>query len=115
MARQHRMSASDSDWQAESHPEHVYRSTLESGDDVVQLLCIAKYALTAGEPARAMSAIDAALEIARHSLSDLLVATGAPQGSSHAGGMVRSIASGSSSSERPTPVVPRPHPGPDRS
>jgi hypothetical protein len=113
MASQHRMTANDSEWQAESDSEHVYRTTLESGDDVVQLLCIAKYALTAGEPARAMYAIDAALEIARHSLSDLLVATGAPSGSSHAGGLVRSIASGSSYSERPGQISPQPH-GHDR-
>jgi hypothetical protein len=103
---------------SEDVPESVdlvrgQRAALESGDDVVQQLCIAKYALAAGDTERAISAVDAALEMSRHSLSDLLGNANSPDAVSHAGTLVRSMAAGSSSSERPAPVAPQRH-GNDR-
>jgi hypothetical protein len=86
------------------------RAALESGDELVQHLCIAKYALAAGDTDRAIAAVDAALEISRRSLSDLLDISSPSHARSHAGDLVRSSAAGGSNS---APVAPQRH-GTDR-
>jgi hypothetical protein len=94
---------------ANLHLDRDRRAALEDGDEVVQQLCIAKYALAAGDTERAMSAVDTALALSRHSLSGLLGSVNPPDAASHAGALVRSMAAGSSNSDRPAPVAPQRH------
>jgi hypothetical protein len=75
--------------------EQARRAALESGDEVVQQLTIAKYALTVGDTARAMTAIDSALEVSRHSLTELLGTVRRPGMMGFAGALVRSMAAAS--------------------
>jgi hypothetical protein len=56
--------------------EDVHALALHREDEVVQQLAVAKYALTIGDMARAMAAIDAALATARRSLTQLLAVVG---------------------------------------
>jgi hypothetical protein len=64
-------------------------SALERGDEIVQQLSIAKYALAAGDTEQAMDAIDAALTTSRGTLSELAVANVAPHNPTYAGALVR--------------------------
>jgi hypothetical protein len=82
-------------------------AALERGDDIVQQLSIAKYALAVGDTEQAMEAIDAALTTSRGSLSDLAGANASADNPTYAGALVRATAAGSAAPE-PTPVV-RPH------
>lgn len=52
----------------------------ELGDDLVQLLTVAKIALEVGDPERAISSLDAALAIARQAMTDLSEAVLAVEG-----------------------------------
>lgn len=61
----------------------------DTGDDLVQHLAVAKYALTVGDTERAMASIDAALALSRASLDQLVTAPGADAGRSFAGRLVR--------------------------
>jgi hypothetical protein len=74
--------------------DRMQRAALERGDDLVQHLAIAKYALSVGDTARAMTALDTALGIARHSLSELVSASGPAHAPSYAGSLIRSTAAG---------------------
>jgi hypothetical protein len=67
---------------------------MELGDEVVQQLAVAKYALSVGDQVRAMDALDSALSIARHSLSKLLDLVCPPETMSRAGALVRHAAAG---------------------
>lgn len=78
---------------------------MEHGDEVVQQLTVAKYALSVGDQARAMDAIDDALGLARHALSKLLDIVCPPEGLSRAGALVRPGAAGAA--ELPAPPAPR--------
>jgi hypothetical protein len=71
--------------------QHAHHRALARSDEIVQQLAVAKYALSIGEPARAMVAIDAALDFARQTLSDLLDLVSPPEATSYAGSMVRSL------------------------
>jgi hypothetical protein len=71
-------------------------SALERGDEIVQQLSIAKYALAVGDMAQAIDAIDAALATSRDSLSELAGDGGRPEHASYAGALVRSTAAASS-------------------
>jgi hypothetical protein len=53
----------------------TYQDALELGDDLVQTLTIAKYALCVGDTAQAMEAIDSALADARRAITELVEAT----------------------------------------
>lgn len=70
-------------------PDRAHRRAMELGDEVVQQLAVAKYALSVADVPRAISAIDAALGIARHSLSSLLDVVCPPDAFSRAGALVR--------------------------
>jgi hypothetical protein len=72
----------------------------DAGDDLVQHLAVAKYALTVGDAERAMASIDAALALSRATLDQLVSATGADAAPSFAGSLVR---------DNPAPS-PRPRP-----
>lgn len=87
----------------QTDPDQAHRAALESGDEVVQQLAIAKYALTIGDTERAMSAIDAALATSRRSLTELLAAVRSPGRLRLAGALVRTIAAASNGSGRPPP------------
>jgi hypothetical protein len=76
---------------------------LERGDDLVQQLAIAKYALVAGDTEQAMGAIDAALTTSRESLTELADPSVLAAHAGHAGAFVRSAATGA---VPPQPVVP---------
>jgi hypothetical protein len=71
-------------------PGHAHRRALEHGDEVVQQLAVAKYALTVGDAVRAMAAVDAALSTSRRTLTDLLDLLSPPQPTSYAGALLRS-------------------------
>jgi hypothetical protein len=62
------------------------RKRLERGDDVVQHLTVAKYALAVGDVAAADAAVDAALSSSRRTLTDLV---DSPSSSPRAGTLVR--------------------------
>src|SRR5581483_2657204 len=87
----------------------AHKRGLQRSDEVVQQLAVAKYALSIGDIPRAMAAIDAALEFARRSLSDLLPVLNpmpnTPQQRPYAGGMVRETAAGT----RPARMQAAPH------
>jgi hypothetical protein len=53
---------------------------IESGDDLVQLLTIVKYALEAGDTAQAMRSLDAAIATARRTMTELSDAVIAVEG-----------------------------------
>jgi 3-oxoacyl-ACP reductase-like protein len=53
-----------------------FRGALERGDDLVQALTVAKYALHAHDLARAADSIDTALAMARRALTDLVETAG---------------------------------------
>jgi hypothetical protein len=78
--------------------EH-HDAALERGDDIVQHLSIAKYALTLGDTAQAMAAIDAALSSSRGSLSKLAGTSRPTHQASYAGTLVRTSAAGASAAE----------------
>jgi hypothetical protein len=59
-----------------AQPHHA----IESGDDLVQLLTVAKYALEAGDTAQAMRSLDAAIAAARHTMTELSDAVVALEG-----------------------------------
>jgi hypothetical protein len=61
---------------AEGAPATGFRHALERGDDLVQALTVAKYALWAGDLDKTVAAVDAALEMARHALTELTEAAG---------------------------------------
>jgi hypothetical protein len=71
-------------------------TALDRGDEIVQQLTIAKYALTVGDTVQAMDAIDAALTTSRGSLSELAGANGPPHNPTFAGALVRTTAAGTS-------------------
>jgi hypothetical protein len=89
----------------QSEPHRSHRRAMERGDEVVQQLAVAKYALSIGDQARTMAAIDAALDIARHSLSKLLDVVCPPESLTRAGALVRPAGGGTA--ERPPPPTPR--------
>jgi hypothetical protein len=73
-----------------NHPAALERdrtshAALERGDELVQQLAIAKYALSIGQTERSMRALDLALTLARSALSDLMDAVGP----AHAPGTLR--------------------------
>jgi hypothetical protein len=70
-------------------PARAHRRALDQGDEVVQQLAVAKYALSIGDTVRAMAAIDAALGTSRRTLTDLLNLLGPPDNPSFAGVLVR--------------------------
>jgi hypothetical protein len=80
-------------------PAESSDSALERGDEIVQQLSIAKYALAVGDTEQAMDAIDAALTTSRGTLSELAVANGEPLNPTYAGALVRTTPAGS----KPTP------------
>jgi hypothetical protein len=93
-------------------PQRAHRAALWQQDDVVQQLAVAKYALTVGDTARAMAALDAAIVTARLTLSDLLdlvatseVATPEPVG--YRGKLVRRSAT-SDAVRQPAPTAETP-------
>jgi hypothetical protein len=55
----------------EGAPAANLGAALERGDDLVQALTVAKYALCASQLDTAAAAVDAALAMARHSLTEL--------------------------------------------
>jgi hypothetical protein len=69
-------------------------TALERGDDLVQQLSIAKYALAVGDTAQAMDAIDAALSSSRGSLSKLAGTSRPPHNPNYAGSLIRRTAAG---------------------
>jgi hypothetical protein len=71
-------------------PAEANGSALERGDEIVQQLSIAKYALAVGDTEQAMDAIDAALTTSRGSLSELAVANREPHNPTYAGSQLRS-------------------------
>jgi hypothetical protein len=71
---------------------------LERGDDVVQQLTVAKFALALGDVAAADAAVDAALSHSRRHLTDLV---DSPEHSDHAGKLVRTEPSGPVKPPRP--------------
>jgi hypothetical protein len=73
---------------------------LERGDDVVQQLTAAKFALALGDVAAADAAVDAALTHSRRSLTDMV---DTPERSDHAGKLVRTEPSGPVKPPRPRP------------
>jgi hypothetical protein len=73
---------------------------LERGDDVVQQLTAAKFALALGDVAAADAAVDAALTHSRRNLTDLV---DTPELADHAGKLVRTEASGRVKPPRPRP------------
>jgi hypothetical protein len=77
----------------------AHRRALERGDDVVQALATAKYALTIGDTERAMRAIDTALDASRRTLAELLATMRPPGLLGYAGSLVRSMAAGSNRAE----------------
>jgi hypothetical protein len=79
----------------QSHSTGSDDAALERGDEIVQQLTIAKYALTVGDTTQAMDAIDAALTTSRGSLSELAGTSGPPHNQTYAGALVRSTAAGS--------------------
>jgi hypothetical protein len=68
-----------------AHPHATEPATpetvLETGDDLVQLLTVAKYALAAGETEQAERAVDAALSLSRKAITELSEATLVARGS----------------------------------
>jgi hypothetical protein len=90
----------------DSDAEAAHRAALERGDEVVQQLSIAKYALTVGDTERAMLAIDAALATSRRSLTDLLRTLRRPGLLTVAGTLVRSFAAGSAAKRRSDASLP---------
>jgi hypothetical protein len=76
-------------------------AALERGDEIVQQLTIAKYALTVGDTEQAMDAIDAALTTSRGSLSELAGTTGPPHSPTFAGSLVRTTAAASATPPHP--------------
>ncbi len=56
-------------------------TVLDHGDDLVQLLTVAKYALAAGETEHAERALDAALTLSRKAITELSEATIVARGS----------------------------------
>lgn len=62
--------------------EDLHLLALRREDEVVQQLAVAKYALTIADMERAMAAIDAALVMARRSLTQLLGVVGTTPGPS---------------------------------
>jgi hypothetical protein len=93
-----RSAESDDDRAPSPESDHAAHdgAALERGDDIVQQLTIAKYALTVGDTEQAMDAIDAALTTSRGSLSELAGANGPPHNLTFAGALVRTTAAGSS-------------------
>jgi hypothetical protein len=94
--------------------EQAHRRALVRSDEIVQQLAVAKYALTVGATDRGMAAIDAALGIARQTLTDLLDMVNPPGAASYAGALVRDCPD----DERPVPpaesaVPPMPRRPPD--
>jgi hypothetical protein len=73
---------------------------LERGDNVVQQLTAAKFALALGDVAAADAAVDAALSQSRRSLTDMI---DTPELSDHAGKLVRTEPAGSAKPPRPRP------------
>jgi hypothetical protein len=67
-------------------------AALERGDEIVQQLSIAKYALAVGDTVQAMDAIDAALSTSRGSLSELTGTNGPAHNPTYAGALVRTTA-----------------------
>jgi hypothetical protein len=92
-------------WQS-AEPSDDSGAALERGDEIVQQLSIAKYALVVGDTEQAMGAIDAALSTSRGSLSELADASAAPHHSTYAGALVRTTpaASDSHSDGEPQPT-----------
>lgn len=52
-------------------PPNLHDDALELGDDLVQMLTVAKLALEVGDTVQAAGALDAALSIARHTMTEL--------------------------------------------
>jgi hypothetical protein len=73
-------------------PAQADDAALERGDEIVQQLSIAKYALAVGDTDQAMDAIDAALTTSRGSLSELTGTTGPAHHPTYAGALVRTTA-----------------------
>jgi hypothetical protein len=71
---------------------------LERGDDVVQQLTVAKFALALGDVAAADAAVDAALSHSRRALTDMV---DTPGNSDHAGKLVRTEPAGPVKPPRP--------------
>lgn len=88
-----------------AEPHRSHQRAMEHSDEVVQQLAVAKYALSVGDQGRAMEALDAALSMARHSLSKLLDLVCPPQTATRAGALVRHAAAGTA--ELPPPPSPR--------
>lgn len=82
-------------------------AALERGDEIVQQLSIAKYALAVGDTEQAMDAIDAALTTSRGSLSELAGTNGPPHHPTYAGALVRTTAAAAVTS--PEPAAAGPH------
>ena len=76
------------------------RQAMELNDDVVQSLAVAKYALSLGQPERAMAAIDQSLESARSIITTLLGEQGRA-GSLGPGDLVRQRAAGTADTTAP--------------
>jgi hypothetical protein len=87
-------------------PDSGPTAELERGDEIVQQLSIAKYALAAGDTEQAMGAIDAALTTSRGSLSELAGAAGPLHNPTYAGSLVRSTPAASATTPRPIPDQP---------
>ena len=96
---------SDREADEPAEPLRSHRRAMEHGDEVVQQLTVAKYALSVGDQARAMNAIDDALGLARHSLSKLLDIVCPPEAPTRAGALVRNGVVGGQ--ELPDPPAPR--------
>jgi hypothetical protein len=86
----------------------------------VQQLAVAKYALSVADMERTMTAIDAALDTARRTLSDLLEVITPPQSATYGGKLLRNAPAAWDPPAQPTPDQTRPgqptpvQPGPDR-
>jgi hypothetical protein len=89
-------------WQS-AEPSDEPGAALERGDEIVQQLSIAKYALVVGDTEQAMGAIDAALSTSRGSLSELADASAAPHHSTYAGALIRTTPAASSPDGDPAP------------
>jgi hypothetical protein len=76
----------------------AHREALQSSDDLVQHLAVAKYALAIGDVDLAASAVDAALSLSRAALSQHVETSGSSESSTYAGTMVRTAPAADSAS-----------------
>jgi hypothetical protein len=90
---------------AQTNGDHDRSAELDRGDEIVQQLSIAKYALAVGDTEQAMDAIDAALTTSRGSLSDLAGADGPPDTPTYAGTLVRATPAASTTPAEDEPTA----------